>query len=161
VAFIQFQCTDYRILLSIGTGTVAPFNELEQRSKSEPAKKFWLRLRLQPKNPALATPFLYCQLCDLTLIFCTRSGARKNKRGSGGNNSPPRSTMETVLFGQQQLSVKYGTLRTRLSIACSVYQVPVPRMIKEKNTKRCKISTSDGEFGNMLICFWYRSLPYD
>jgi hypothetical protein len=31
--------------------------------------------------------------------------------------------METVLFGQSQLNVKYGTLRTRLSIACSVYQV--------------------------------------
>eukprot|EP00090_Calanus_glacialis_P010228 TRINITY_DN18611_c0_g1_i1.p1 TRINITY_DN18611_c0_g1~~TRINITY_DN18611_c0_g1_i1.p1 ORF type:complete len:1338 (-),score=331.89 TRINITY_DN18611_c0_g1_i1:1056-4637(-) len=30
--------------------------------------------------------------------------------------------METVLFGQAQLGVKYGTSRTRLAIACRIYQ---------------------------------------
>ena len=31
--------------------------------------------------------------------------------------------METVLFGQNQLNVKYGTMRTRLAIASAIYQV--------------------------------------
>ena len=30
--------------------------------------------------------------------------------------------MESVLFGQAQLGVKYGTSRTRLAIACRIYQ---------------------------------------
>lgn len=33
--------------------------------------------------------------------------------------------MESVLFGPAQLGVKYGTSRTRLSIACRIYQVGV------------------------------------
>ena len=33
------------------------------------------------------------------------------------------STMETVLFGQGHLSIKYGTVRTRLAIAATIYKV--------------------------------------
>ena len=48
-----------------------------------------------------------------------RSG---NKRNKSRNSSPSLSTMESVLFGQAQLGVKYGTSRTRLAIACRIYQ---------------------------------------
>ena len=37
-----------------------------------------------------------------------------NKRSKSRNSSPSLSTMESVLFGQSQLGVKYGTSRTRL-----------------------------------------------
>ena len=48
-----------------------------------------------------------------------RSGVKRNK---SRNSSPSLSTMESVLFGQAQLGVKYGTSRTRLAIACRIYQ---------------------------------------
>jgi len=46
-----------------------------------------------------------------------------NKRGKGKSPASNFSTMETVLFGQNQLNVKYGTMRTRLAIASAIYQV--------------------------------------
>ena len=48
-----------------------------------------------------------------------RSGVKRNK---SRNSSPSLSTMESVLFGEAQLGVKYGTSRTRLAIACRIYQ---------------------------------------
>jgi len=49
-----------------------------------------------------------------------RSGRGGRKTGAGAGTS--LSTMESVLFGPAQLGVKYGTSRTRLSIACRIYQ---------------------------------------
>ena len=51
-----------------------------------------------------------------------RSPRQGNKRKGRNSANLTMSTMETVLFGQNQLNVKYGTIRTRLAIASTIYQ---------------------------------------
>ena len=61
-----------------------------------------------------------CWILVVIISLLFRPGT---KRGKQRNSMSNISTMETVLFGQGHLSIKYGTVRTRLAIAATIYKV--------------------------------------
>ena len=95
----------------------------------------WLQISFAPSRGLhyhLPVLFDYFHLCCVSLSLhgslisihqpylpSPRSGNKRTKSRTSGLSL---STMESVLFGQAQLGVKYGTSRTRLAIACRIYQ---------------------------------------
>ena len=108
---------------------------MEQHSSIQNVSRRQLQISFVPSRGLhyhLPVLFDYFHLCCVSLslhgslislhqpyIASPRSG---NKRNKSRTASPSLSTLESVLFGQAQLGVKYGTSRTRLAIGCRIYQ---------------------------------------
>ena len=108
---------------------------MEQHSSIQNVSKRTLQVNFVPTRGLhyhLPVMFDYFHLCCVSLTIhgaliaihqpYLPSPRSANKRSKSRNSSPSLSTMESVLFGQAQLGVKYGTSRTRLAIACRIYQ---------------------------------------
>ena len=108
---------------------------MEQHSSIQNVSRRQLQISFVPSRGLhyhLPVLFDYFHLCCVSLSLhgslvslhqpylpSPRSG---NKRNKSRTASPSLSTLESVLFGQAQLGVKYGTSRTRLAIGCRIYQ---------------------------------------
>lgn len=108
---------------------------MEQHSSIQNVSRRQLQMSFVPSRGLhyhLPVLFDYFHLCCVSLSLhgslislhqpylpSPRSG---NKRNKSRTSSPSLSTLESVLFGQAQLGVKYGTSRTRLAIGCRIYQ---------------------------------------
>ena len=106
---------------------------MEQHSSIQNVSRRQLQISFVPSRGLhyhLPVLFDYFHLCCVSLslhgslislhqpyIASPRSG---NKRNKSRTASPSLSTLESVLFGQAQLGVKYGTSRTRLAIGCRI-----------------------------------------